>query len=206
MWWYLTRAESMGIFVHDTFTDPDGTLLQAHTGERGATWTKHPTFSGGDAEIEDNKLHMQSSVVAYYASGISASAEYDIDCDIVLGGNVDPDAVIEIYGRFNTTVNDHYDAIANMTNQEWQLRKVVNSSATSFGTFPMTFLNHATYHVRFSLRDAVKRLFVNGVELLSSTDNEITAANRPGFLFAGPNPSQLYIENFIALNTKTLLT
>ena len=195
----------MGVFVRDTFTDTDGTLLESHTGELGATWTLHPSFSAGNAEIQGNKVHLLDPVPAYYASGVPPSAEYTLYCEFSLEANIDANTTLELYGRFSTSVNTHYDVIMNFFNQEWSLRKVVASSGTVLGTFPMTIDARRGWRVKFILRDAKKSLYVNDELLLTSTDNEITDANRAGLLFGGLS-SEVYVDNFLALTTKTLLT
>src|SRR3954469_6728151 len=67
-------------FLNDTFTDTDTTLLSAHTGETGATWTKHGS-AVANAQIDTNRVRSSSTTnqqAFYYASGSPATAEYDI--------------------------------------------------------------------------------------------------------------------------------
>jgi hypothetical protein len=45
------------IFVNDTFTDTNGTVLTSHTGETGAVWTALSGFGGaGSLQIQSGKL------------------------------------------------------------------------------------------------------------------------------------------------------
>ena len=47
----------MTTFAQDAFTDTDNTLLENHTGETGATWTKHGLTGTGSAQITNaNRL------------------------------------------------------------------------------------------------------------------------------------------------------
>jgi len=69
----------MSFFAQDTFTDTDAVLLQNHTGETGATWTKHGVYSSGDAAIASNRVYRSSAGNSvYYASGNPASADYRV--------------------------------------------------------------------------------------------------------------------------------
>lgn len=69
----------MSLFVSDSFTDTDAVLLQNHTGETGATWTKHGLYTSGDAAIASNRVYRSSAGNSvYYASGNPASADYRV--------------------------------------------------------------------------------------------------------------------------------
>jgi hypothetical protein len=51
--------------ITDSFTDTNGTLLQAHVGGTGETWTKTPFFSSdGDADIQSNHVELDASNTA----------------------------------------------------------------------------------------------------------------------------------------------
>src|SRR3546814_9399686 len=67
-------------FVSDSFTDTAGTALASHTGETGASWTQHPSFAAGMTITDANRCRPSSSgsIIAYYASGVPAGADYEV--------------------------------------------------------------------------------------------------------------------------------
>src|SRR5919205_3815023 len=71
--------------VNDTFTGTDGTLLQNHVGETGATWTKHPNYPA-DMTLLSGKVYGPQWGL-YYASGVPATNEYDVSADLTVSSN-----------------------------------------------------------------------------------------------------------------------
>lgn len=76
-------------FVNDTFTDTNGTLIAAHTGEVGATWTREYTFPDVQWEINGNALRRQDyaggsfdSII--HASGTPPTANYYVEVGIYM--------------------------------------------------------------------------------------------------------------------------
>jgi len=67
-----------GDIVNDTFTQGSDVNLSSHTGETGATWTLHPSYSGtitNDSTLD--RIYLTSaSAAAYYASGVPSTADY----------------------------------------------------------------------------------------------------------------------------------
>lgn len=72
-------------FVNDTFTDTDNTLLSAHTGEMGATWTQITgNETSQDMRIYGNRLCYDGlggsgNSAMYKASGTPGSADYYVE-------------------------------------------------------------------------------------------------------------------------------
>lgn len=197
----------MAQFVNDTFTDTNGTTLTSHTGEAGATWATHPSF-GALAQIRSNRLGLTtaSTAAAYYSSGIPASGEYDLEWDIVLLASNATDFTCELYGRFDTTVNTHYDILHDRLSNQWTLRKVISSSGTTLATAPQTLSTNTTYRVKFSIRDYVKIAYVDGVEIARTNDNSITGAGRGGLLLTMNSVSDTtgpQIDNYSATDVNS---
>jgi hypothetical protein len=167
-------------FLLDTFTDADGTTLAAHTGEIGATW------AGPNATvyiIQSNQLTFPaSSVINYaYSSGVPGGPEYDINYTVTpsVAGARDKGPT----GRQDTTANTGYGAITN--GQAWKLQKAIAGVVTILGTYNDPRALPFTAAAQLQLRDAAKKLFVDGVERISNPDNEITGAGRVGFYGRG---------------------
>jgi hypothetical protein len=106
-----------GDFVTDTFTAASDTTLASHTGEVGATWTLHPSYSG--AALDNGSLKRiylnTSAAAAYYASGVPPGANYCVQADfnrvtqisnnisIIIGMDTTADAGLLLRGNDNGT-------------------------------------------------------------------------------------------------------
>jgi len=172
-------------FVRDSFTDTDGTLLDAHTGESGATWTRHSSSGAGkDYEITDaNRIRPDNAAgeAIYYSSGLPASAEYDVSADVVFLGSVSSGYAVGVHGRQQPVEDSHYRLYVNEgSGGQWLFSKRVAGATTALGSFQQSFSPSTTYRATLVLRDAAKVCLVNGVPRISSTDNAITEAGRAG--------------------------
>lgn len=184
-------------FVNDSFTDTNGVLLQNHTGEVGATWTRHTSYTV-NSEIQANRAEASGNTSAYHASGTPATAEYDVSATVNfdLGGS---DILAGVTGRMSTSVNTFYWAVhqSNGANQ-WVLYKVEAGSFISLGTWAENPGTGATRRVKLEIRTAAKKLYVATVERISSADDAITAAGLAGLRFQGPDNLNKSLEDFDA--------
>jgi hypothetical protein len=186
----------MATFVDDTFTDTNGTDITLHTGETGATWTAHPSSAGTMQHIDSNALHDQgtSNNIAY-ASGTPAGVEYTVSANATWATAV---GFTGLCARMDTSANTFYMYRAtNGTTME--LFKRIAGTFTSLGTATVTALNGTTHDCLFECKDATKKGFHDGVEILSSTDNAITAAGRAGVRGNGSSATVgAHLNNFTA--------
>jgi hypothetical protein len=171
----------MATFVSDTFTDTAGTNLTAHTGETGATWTEHASWTGGNLLISDANRARESAgaVVLAYASGSPATAEYDITAPmrrITALAN----ANLGLAARIDTATDTFYWADYSAASSRWQVGKRVNGTSTTLATYIVTPTLDQDYTVVFKIRDNRKSLWIDGVERIVITDNSITAAGKVG--------------------------
>jgi hypothetical protein len=191
-------------FATDTFTDTAGTDLSAHTADDAGTWTKHTgTGSPGTGTVvvsDANRIRNGDGAAScYYHSGAPAGAEYDLQADWFVVTN--PGALHEsILGRIATAALDGYGVRFN-TSGQWQLYKLVNGTLTSLGTFAQTLSTSTTYVVKLEIRDATKKVYIDGVERISSTDNAVTAAGKAGVRFfarTATNSTDRHLDNLTA--------
>lgn len=180
----------MAVFVSDTFTDTDTTILQSHTGETGATWTEHPNELGNDATIVSNQCtHTAANAVGYYASGVPSSNEYDIEYTV-------HSAASSTYGcggsgRLLTTALTGYLAFPNAT--KIIMYKMTAGSFANIGEFTVTVV--AGDAIKLEIRSAAKKIYLNAVEKVSSADDTHTGAGRAGVRFYGNGG---ILDNFVA--------
>lgn len=163
--------------VSDDFTDTNGTASTAHTLTGGSSvWSKHSNFTGVN-EVQSNQMTNQagSNGVDYAGSDSPSSVDQDIttvhsSVDNTGGG----------CGRINTGASTLYLYQYVAGAPEWRLQKIVAGSLTTLGTYngdaPST-----TRTCKLEIRDAAKKLFIGGVQRISSADNAITAAGEWGY-------------------------
>lgn len=168
----------MANFVFDSFTGNTLNDVTTHTGEAGATWTRHATYPSGASSLENNELQgatFNDSI--YYASGMPATAEYDVTAPLhyITSGTEPAGGVV---GRVDTASGtmygaEHYDGA-------WYLFKLVAGTRTTLGSYTQAMTVGSTYVMKLEIRDGAKKLFIDGVERISSADNSITAAGKAG--------------------------
>jgi hypothetical protein len=195
----------MAVFVNDTFTESADTDLTSHTGETGAAWsaiTSHTTPVIDSAD--DNVKGTGTGPRGAYASGVPQSAEYDVDAIITLSGGTDD--FPGIIGRCSTSASTFYMARYNGPDGAWELYRNVNGSFTLLDSWPEALAAGDSRAVKLEIRNATKKVFIAGVERISSTDNTITAAGRAGVRLYAIGGENGRIDNFTAADPGTNAT
>lgn len=182
----------MATFVSCNFTDSAGTDLNAHTPEgTGDTWTRNTVVSSNPAVVtaagraRANIAGGAAADAIYYASGTPATNEYDVECDIVQRTSIA--VAVGVYGRLSTTQNTGYCAFHNGSGNTWTLGRFANGTFTSLGTFAQTLTNDQAYHLKLEIRTATKKVYIDGVERISSTDDTLTTTGLAGIRLRGSN-------------------
>jgi len=182
----------MAQFVNDTFTSSTTQDLPAHTGEVGASWTKHGLFAYS-TRVNSSLDNLGCSSVGSacdYASGTPAGAEYDISADLTIYSGA---SGIGVAGRVDASATTMYwvrcypGAI--------QLYKYVDDTATLLGSYGSGLTG--THTIKLEIRDAAKKVYYDGAEVISSADNAITASGVVGVRSVGTN-STPRLDNFTA--------
>jgi hypothetical protein len=189
------------LFVQDSFTDITDTGLAAHTGETGAMWAKHPSIGGVNSFITSaDRLRGNGGEYGYwYASGLPASAEYDISAKVhvasVIGGSY-----LGVAARILTTEQTAYFARYNMSSARWELYKHDNGGFGLLGTYDQSLAAGSTTTMRFEVRNASKKLYVNEIEVISSADNGLAGAGRVGLWMQdfATDSTGLHLDDFEA--------
>lgn len=182
-------------FVTCTFAGSNSTNLDAHTPEGlGDTWTRHGSYSGS-MQIQTNRIVCIAANAGYYASGVPSSAEYSVQATVrrVSGtGNIGPTA------RMSTSADTMYRVLVDGTNVV--LAKRVAGSSTTLGSWAHGLSDGGEIVVKLECLDATKKVYVDGVERISSADNAITGAGRAGVVSFGIGTSStgLHLDDFSA--------
>lgn len=180
-------------FVEDTFTGSH-THIVDHTGETGASWTYHPDRVSGAGLTIDGRCNYGSGstgLAIAYASGLPATAEYDVEWDVFVdaSGSTSNGG----WGRLSTLAQTGYFARHNGT--QWDLFHASSGTFTSLGSFTQSLVTGNTYRVKLEIRAASKKVYIDGVERISSSNNAVTAAGRVGIRATTANQS---IDNLLA--------
>ena len=193
----------MAIFVNDTFTGTDDTVVTSHTGETGATWTFAPGNSATGAnepKIKSNALRGASANNSIcYASGDPSSADYTVSGVFAFPGTDRP-AIWGVAGRMSTSANTGYFAIGFAG--EIRLYKYVAGSLTQIGSGDLLTAAADTYTLTLDMagttiavriqRSSDSQWLASGntwqseqVNCISETDSSISAAGKAGFWLSG---------------------
>lgn len=172
---------------NDTFTGTAGTVLSSHTGETAATWTRWPNDSINAVITASGTLRKATGStdgVTYYNSAVPASADYQVETDVVVKSVPSGATNIGVLGRFNTgastsTDGTFYLARYNRSAEEWQLVKAVGGSPTVLGSYSQA-LGVGTYRLGLDMKGSTIRLLLNGTSRVAATDTSIAAAGRAG--------------------------
>src|SRR3954468_6716643 len=116
--------------VTDSFTGTNGTLLQNHVGETGASWISHPAYPAALTLLNGRVWGPEWGL--YLASGIPPTNEYDVSVDLTVLSN---SGAIGVVGRSLTSGSDSlYMARYNAATARWELVK-----CDSTGCFTLDF-------------------------------------------------------------------
>jgi hypothetical protein len=176
--------------ANDTFTEASDTSLVSHTSDSGHTWSKHvgnvlTVLASGDYLYNASP----SNISRYMCSVTPASAEYDVQADVVSTINW----CAGVSGRIVTADSDEY--WCEYENSLWKLKKRDAGTDTTLATYSGDSPNGTTRTVKLEIRDATKKVYVGGVERISSADNALTAAGQPGIYFDG-NSTGTQLDNW----------
>jgi lysophospholipase L1-like esterase len=198
-----------GLFSYDTLTDTAGTLLTAHIGQTGATWTK---TGGQTADLQavtggqNFRLQNAGGIAYLKTSGVPTNADYDVQFDLyfpthVLYATV---AARQDGGTLAAGTGGYlagYDGNLNQLNIFNGLTVIASASFTpSVGS---------THTLRFSLRGTSLTLYLDGVSTVTATDSTYAAKGTAGlfsYINAGsPTDSDgAQIFNFGAIDAGSL--
>lgn len=207
----------MTIFVNDTFTDANDVLLDAHTGEAGATWTRGSNSTDtSKPKIASNRIRggaVEFVNAYYFASGTPASPDYWVQCDITLP--IGPSQVDAVGGRMSSPTGDGYFAALYSAAGHVSLFKMIGGGTATEIAFVTPTFSAATHRVRLTMTGttiAVRVFRVNDSQYLNSsgvwqsgaadcisvTDSAHTAAGKAGLWITPTTANFSLYDNFLA--------
>lgn len=174
-------------FAACTFTGTDGTTLASHnagtcTGHVGVTWTKHS--GGGSMATTGGVGHRSAGTSLYYINAAPASADYDVEATITRHTNAQGNP--QVVGRLDTVATTYYALRYLPSTNEWRLYKNVAGTLTQLGaSYTDTLADGNSRTAKLEMRGTTIKAYTDGVERLSATDLDITAAGRAGIGMSG---------------------
>ncbi len=177
----LSGSASVVDFLLDTFTDANGTNLQLHTGETGATWTQG--FATNNATIDGNKLYENGSGVCLYTpSGTAPTADYSVKTNIVFDTVITGQG-LAISARIDTSQQNGYRI--RVTSVSLDLVKVVSNVETPIGTGVVTesWATATPYEIILTMVGTALTVTLNGATTHTATDSTYSAADHVGLIY-----------------------
>lgn len=170
-----TRYRSVvASIANDTFTDVAGTNLTAHTADSGQAWAKN-TEVGNGVISASGRARGGTAKTRYDLNITPATAEVDIELDVTVISLAAAAGIIARSVGNTTRVNFFYSS----SGQTWNVEDGGGSIVATSAVVPMTV--GTPYHIRIECRNATKKIFSNGVQVLSTTSNLITPNGKVGF-------------------------
>lgn len=186
------------IFVSDTFTDADGVLLSAHTGEMGATWTLR---SGtGAPTIQTDRIFCATATAVFTASGVPPSPDYYVEAiaDVVTDANDN----MGICGRMAEDGSANYYLWRYVQSSDgWGLFRFVGGTPTQIGSTFADNWSTGSRTFRLDMQGSTIRGLTEGIERVSVTDTTFADAGRAGIRWGALQTSTTcrHMTSFIAV-------
>jgi hypothetical protein len=184
--------------VWDTFTESADTALTSHTPDIGTGWTEvyDSTTPGTDAVVIASSDIVEAGYggendtgQAYTAQPAPTGADQDISITLKALDTSTGTKPVGIFGRRTDNSNFYHLQILPELNTNGYdtviLWKFVGAVDTQLGSFDATLAVGDT--IKLEIRDATKKVYINGVERISSTYNELTEAGTWGIYFGNYN-------------------
>lgn len=190
----------------ETFTDTAGTDVNVHDANWGPTLGPGPI-----AQINSSgRAYTTGAAFArtWHQYAITpTSAEYDVRGDWYAPNTNNNQGGLTARGSGTINANTHTFYLGMMLNGSIELYKNVVSVETLIASYTRSVVV-GTETLEMRVRNATKKLIVNGVERISSTDNSITAANPAGLWFrpvaeAGSSTTGFHADNVQAQDVVT---
>ena len=184
---YVTEA-------HDTFTDPNGTLLSAHTPDAGNSWY------GGlpnayATEIQNNRVVGVGGSFDEWLVEVPNSEDCVITADLQQGPDYLSGVNVLFRSIHNTDSLDHW-MLSFLTTPGIELRR--SSTTVGLATWTNSILGsnvNKLRQARIVLKGSSIKVYVDGVKLFDVTDSEHSSGIWHGFRLFNNNGN--WIDNFL---------
>lgn len=195
----------MGEFLRDALNGTPGDDLTTANG----AWVRQPGISGALIIAPDGAsacTTATTNTAAYYRSdAVPPNADYSVSADITMIDGMVNASAVGVIGRASSSAITHYQArfAANVTapNGTWQLRRIVNNSASTLASISGTYVVGQTINVKMVMTGNEISLYLDNspTPLLGPvTGSTIVAAGFPGLLGSNVTGTRVRIDNLVA--------
>ena len=162
----------------DNFSGTGGANLNARNADTGEAWTA----LDGTMLLSNNKPYPSAVTAIYRSAWTPASAEYDATAEIlfktVLAQNV------YLLARCVDASNFYYAGV--LATGNWVIGRCVAGAFTTILTGASAGLAaNRSYQFLFRVRDGAKSLFIDGVQVATTSDNSFTSVGGVGIRVSG---------------------
>lgn len=186
--------------VTDNFTDTNGTALSSHTPDSGGTWSP----GGSIMLVNANTLYpsVTQGFTSWYHSAAPASVNQNVQASFVVphSSAVGPG----ICARLSSDGLNGY--FVDARSGGWYMWERVGGTTTQIGSYVGDVPTSAKTGL-LQVTDATKKVFVDGVERISSGNNNVTASGYFGIAayYADASTSR-YLDNYYATDASADMT
>ena len=189
----------MAIIKTDTFTEASDTALESHTSDSGGGWSGFNTTSfdvvGADDEVKVDALS------DLYAAGTETPSSADYWCNVNCRTVATTIRRIGSCVRVSTGTTDVncYALVVTGSDGSWRLRKILSAAITQIAGGTISGFNAATwYDLKVQAQGTTIKGFIDGSEVASVTDSDISAVGKVGIFGRGTEPriTSLTSEDF----------
>lgn len=191
----------MATTAQDNFTEASDTNIESHTpSPTGTSWTPATT---GDTKVigsTDSVQPRSGANECFVREGTDiGDDDMDVSADVVLN-TTNSGHRAGIAGRYASgSHNNQYQAYAQgsaATTYDIFLFKNIAGVRTQLGTYALTVASTAeVVTLKLSILTATKKVFTNGTERISSSDDNLTGNNYAGLYGRNSSPR---IDNFLS--------
>ncbi|MCU1246072.1 MAG: hypothetical protein JWN02_1982, partial [Acidobacteria bacterium] len=191
-------AAAQTTFVSDTFTVGANTMLEAHSPNVGGAWTRYVGGSGITLNAAaDNARNVATGDWNVYGNATSApNAEHVVGATVTFAA-ASANNFLELYGRGSASLLNGY-AIRFASSGAISMVRYVGGAATTVASGTVTVALNSPITVVFSLKNASKQLWINGVQVLTSADNTVATTGIVALAMQSNGANQVIVDNFFA--------
>jgi hypothetical protein len=165
----------------DNFNDADATFLENHTPDTGGSWVRLQGAGGSGIETQSNDAVLSGSsysIYIYHTSVAPPTPDYTITAPMYWSSNPDYSRLI-LVGRLLDATNYYSAGFARDTGN-WYINKTVGGVDTGLSQVAGSFPAGPAKVVKLIFAGSTIKLNADGVDVLSVTDSDLTAAGYPG--------------------------
>lgn len=177
----------MAVIFEDAFVESANTPLTSHAPTVGTSWVEEENTTAAAAEAQvvasvdqvNCSATVNSSRIIVTSRPNPASVAYDVTAEISQMTGTGSDDPLGLIGRLTDTSN-YYATVAYQAGAaaDAKIYGLVSGSLTELASGDTGWVSGDI--MKFEIRDAAKKLYKNGAEVLSTTNNDLTSAGRAG--------------------------